>query len=73
MKKEGMQVQCDNCQGLGFVEYQHGLIRLTCRRCGVTDERIIERDQPDNTIARIEDTGESISKRKTRGRPVKKS
>ena len=27
-------MKCENCEGLGYKEYEHGLIRLLCRECG---------------------------------------
>ena len=31
-------MECTECNGLGYKEYEHGLIRLTCARCGGTGE-----------------------------------
>ena len=48
-------MKCEDCEGLGYKEYEHGLIRLPCRECNGTGEIPDDNDidsrigQPDST------------------------
>ncbi len=37
-------MQCPQCQGKGFIEYEHGLIQVACDECEGTGEIIGEKD-----------------------------
>lgn len=34
--KKLKRYKCRDCRGLGYKEYEHGLIRLPCQRCNGT-------------------------------------
>jgi len=62
-------LKCPECQGLGYGEYESGLIRLPCLVCNgtgeipdVSDSRV----ESDNQSTGIEDTSKPKLKRKSK-------
>jgi len=49
-------MKCETCQGLGYREYEHGLIRLRCPECKGTGEvgALLEENVADEVVKIIE-------------------
>lgn len=67
-------MKCEECEGKGFIEFEHGLIMVECQVCkGKGDEdgddlRITNGDDLSNPITGSPDTSEPTKPRKPKAR-----
>jgi len=67
-----MAVKCQSCKGTGFIEYEHGLIRLRCEACkGKGEVEIDDGDGAERTGQRVEIAGGEAPRKYRKSRKSK--
>lgn len=66
-------MECPDCQGNGYREFEHGLIRLPCKKCKSTgyvkdEQRIDNGNRPDIETTGKQNPRQHVKRRKQKAR-----